>query len=82
MSQAIHFHPVRINNHSIRIKEVALQKNGKVCHILDVSKFREKPSEVYVWKDNRDISHIDGHLMGLNPDDLMGFMQRYEYKVN
>ncbi len=79
--QTIHFHPVRINNHTIRIKEVALQKNGKVCHILDVSRFKERPSEVFIWKDNKDISRVDGSLQGLSHEELMQFLNKYEYKV-
>jgi hypothetical protein len=78
----INFHPKKItqSNLFIRLKEVFLQKNGKAGHIIEVKPFNKPASEVFVWKDSRDVSHVDGDMKGLSSTDLLTFLQSHEYK--
>ncbi len=78
----INFHPKKMDNHLVRLKEVFLQKNGQAGHVLEIKPFNKPATEVFVWKDNKGISRVDGDMKGLSHDSLLSFMQSHEYKLN
>lgn len=80
MLQYINFHPKKLNGLFIRLKEVFLQKNGKAGHIIEVKPFNKPASDVFVWKDNKNISHVDGDMKGMSHEDLLSFLNTHEYK--
>ncbi len=81
MKQFINFFFKRVGSHLIRLEEVFLQKNGKAGHIIEIKKDKQS-SKVFIWKDNKDIAHVDGNLMGLSSDALLAFYNTHEYKTS
>ncbi len=80
IKKAINFFHKRIGNHIVGLREVALQKNGKVCHIYQIiNRNTSTTKEVFLWQDNSNIIHLDGDLNGLPLATLEQFHNEHEY---
>ncbi len=83
MGRAINFFHKRIGNHIVGLKEVCLQKNGKVCHIYQIiNRNNNSTKEVFLWQDNRGITHLDGDLNKLPLETLEAFHAQHEYSTS